>query len=318
MRYSFPTVVRLVALATALGLVLACASDGPTSPATDDRLPPGADTQVPFPLDRGDDGANTPGTYKGFPLRLTDSEAPTVTPVDGVIGVVCIGMSNGNQECGDFQDRVENELAVEVNPAVRVVNCAVGGHAIERWNDPAEDAELWDRCIAQLLPAARVRHDQVRVIWHKAANQFTTAGGGVPLPTYPVEGSDYEAFIRNLSTFASRIRSKFPAVQAVYTSSRSYGGFAGHPGRGEPLSYEEGHALNQWLASNPSVDGVWYGWGGYLWAPACSTGVTNGEGVCFDREDYVEDGVHPSASGRAKVSRILHARFSEHGWYRQP
>lgn len=128
------------------------------------------------------------------------------------------------------------ELAPDVNAAVRVVNCAVGGHAIQRWNDPAEDAGLWDRCIAQKLPAAGVRADQVRVLWHKAANQFTLGPGGTPLPTYPAAGSDYEAFTRNLATFAACVRTKLPAVQAVYTSSRSYGGFAGSPGRGEPRS----------------------------------------------------------------------------------
>ncbi|HUH12730.1 MAG TPA: hypothetical protein VMK65_06450, partial [Longimicrobiales bacterium] len=257
-----------------------------------DDLPPGGDTQLPFPIDRGDDGTATPGTYKGLPLRLTDSGEPTVSPVDGVIGVVCVGMSNGNQECGDFKTRVGTEFAPEVNASVRVVNCAVGGHAIERWNDPAEDGELWDRCIGERLPASGIRLDQVRVLWHKAANQFTTGPGGEPLPLYPAAGSDYEAFLENLGTFASRVRSEFPALQAVYTSSRSYGGFAGNPGRGEPLSYEEGHALNQWLAANPAVDGVWYGWGGYLWAPDCATGVTNAAGICYEREDYVDDGVH--------------------------
>jgi hypothetical protein len=198
---------------------------------------------------------------------------------------------------------------------VKLVNCAVGGHAIERWNDPAFDAVLWDHCITQRLPAAGVRPDQVRVIYHKAANQFTTAGGS-PLPAYPAPGSDFENFRSNLQVFASRVRSKFPSAQAVYTSSRSYGGFAGSGGRGEPLSHEEGHALNTWLASNRTVDGVWHGWGPYLWAPACASGVTNKGGVCFDRADYVEDGVHPSASGEAKISRLIHARFSAEAWYR--
>lgn len=299
-----------------LCLTWSCASGAATGPGPEESVPPGPDTAVPFPIDRGDDGANTPGTYKGLPLRLTDSEAPLVTPMDGIIGLVCVGMSNGFQECGDFESRVRNEFAAEVNAAVQVVNCAVGGHAIERWNDPAEDSDLWDRCISQRLPAAGVRVDQVRVLWHKAANQFTTAPGGAPLPTYPSAGSDYEAFSRNLSAFASRVRSKFPAVQAVYTSSRSYGGYAANPGRGEPLSYEEGHALNQWLAAHPVVDGVWFGWGPYLWAPACSTGTTNGSGTCYDRADYVADGVHPSPSGRARISLLLHARFRQHSWYR--
>jgi hypothetical protein len=287
-------------------------------PATTDdaTAPAGADVTAPFPIDRGDD-AGTPGTYKGLWLRLVDTGEPVVTPVDGVIGVVCIGMSNGNQECSDFMARVSGSFAAEVNPAVRVVNCAVGGNAIERWIDPAFDATLWDDCKARKLGQAGVRADQIRVLWHKAANQFTTAAGGGPKPLYPAAGSDYAAFLANLGVFAARVHEEFPSVQAVYASSRSYGGFAGSAGRGEPLSYEEGHALNAWLRQNREVDGVWYGWGPYLWAPDCATGVSNGGGVCYVRADYVADGVHPADSGRAKVSALLHARFREHAWYRR-
>jgi hypothetical protein len=80
---------------------------------------------------------------------------------------------------------------------------------------------------------------------------------------------------------------------------------------GEPLSYEEGHALNRWLGANASVDGVWYGWGGYLWAPACSSGVTNAD-ICYVREDHANDRVHPSATGQGKVSAILRAEEPAH------
>ena len=298
-------------------LLLALCLTGCSS-TTEPRQPgpvPGPDTSEPFPIDRGDDGPQTPGSYRGLPLRLTDTGTPSVTAVDGIIGLVCVGMSNGNQECSAFQQQVRTAWAAEVNPAVRVVNCAVGGHAIERWNDPAYDSVLWGDCVARKLPAAGVRPDQVRVLWHKAANQFTTGAGGVPLPTYPSPGSDYEAFRTNLTTFASRVQGKFPSVQAVYVSSRSYGGYAGSAARGEPLSYEEGHGLNRWLADHPRVDGVWYGWGAYLWAPDCATGVTNAGGVCYRRTDYVADGVHPSSSGEQKIATLLHVRFRQHGWY---
>jgi hypothetical protein len=297
-------------------LVVAGGCHGDATEPDTPVIPPGGNTVVPYPIDRGGAGGSAPGTYKGLPLRLVDNGAPTVTPVNGVIGLVCIGMSNGVRECTDFQARVKGEYASQVNPAVRVVNCAVGGHAIEKWIDPAYDVDLWDRCIGVQLPAAGVRLDQVRVIWHKAANEFTTASGGSALPTYPGAGSDYAGFLEHLDRFAARVHGKFPAVQAVYTSSRSYGGFANSIDRGEPLSYEEGHALNQWLGAHAAVDGVWYGWGGYLWAPACSSGVTNGAGICYVREDYVSDGVHPSPGGQEKVSAILHARFREHAWYR--
>jgi hypothetical protein len=308
--------MRLVVAVCAIAMVLGCADTDPVSPVAD-LPPPGFDTVEPFPIDRGDDGSLTPGSYKGLWLRLIDNGAPSVTPVDGLIGLVCIGMSNSNQECSDFIQRVAGEYSAEVNPAVRVVNCAVGGHAIERWNDPVEDADLWDACVANRLPAAGVRPDQVRVLYHKAANQFTLGAAGSPLPAFPSPESDYENFRRNLGTFASRVRTKFPSVQAVYSSSRSTGTFASSGSRGEPLSYEEGHALNVWLAANPVVDGVWYGWGPYLWAPDCATGTTNGGGVCYERADFVADGIHPAAGARAKISRLLHERLLTESWYRR-
>ena len=161
------------------------------------------------------------------------------------------------------------------------------------------------------------RADQVRVLYHKAANQFTTGAGGTALPTYPDPSSDYQAFLVNLTALAARARTKLPSVQAVYTSSRSYGGFSANPGRSEPLSYEEGHALNTWLAGHPAVDGAWYGWGPYLWALDCASGVTNASDVCYVRGDYVEDGVHPSDTGRAKVARLIHERLLREAWYRR-
>jgi lysophospholipase L1-like esterase len=295
-------------------LLLGCAGN-PGAPGV--ASPPGPDTSEPFPIDRGDDGFHTPGTYKGLWLRLADNGAPALAAVDGIIGLVCVGMSNAFQECGAFVDHVRGAWSGEVNVQVRVANCAVGGHAIERWNDAGFDDTLWDACIRRRLPQAGIRSDQVRVLYHKAANQFTTGPNNSSLPAYPAAGSDYERFLANLATFAQRVPEKFPAVQAVYTSSRSYGGYAPHPGRGEPLSHEEGHALNTWLRSNRHVSGVWYGWGPYIWAPDCGTGVHNGAGLCYVREDYVADGVHPSTSGQLKIARALHDRLREHAWYRR-
>ncbi len=297
-----------------LALAVAC-HDGPVGP--DHGARPGADVTIPFPLDRGDDGPSTAGTYKGLPLRLVDNGSPVVSAVDGVIGVVCIGMSNANHECDAFLEAVRGAWATDVSPQVRVVNCAVGGHAIERWNDPAEDATLWNACASRKLGQAGVRADQVRVIDHKAANQFTSGAGGTQLPLYPDPEADYFAFHQNLTTFADRVRDQFPSIQAVYTSSRSYGGFAKNAGRGEPLSYEEGHALNTWLAEHQAVNGVWYGWGPYLWAPDCDSGVTNDSGICYVRTDYVDDGVHPSDAGRAKIAALIHERFTRDAWYRR-
>jgi hypothetical protein len=308
--------LRAWATAVMVAAGSACGST-PADPATNNR-PPGPDTSAPFPIDRGDDGAHTPGSYRGLPLRLVQRAAPNVTAVDGRIGVVCVGMSNGVQECGRWITQVNGPWRDEVAATVRIVNCAVGAHAIERWNDAAYDNVLWDDCVQRRLPQAGLRVDQVRVVFHKAANQFGAPPGGGQLPPFPAASANYHVFLRNLDSFAQRVRSKFPAVQAVYTTSRSHGGFApaGSP-RGEPQAYEEGHALNTWLARAPSVDGVWHGWGAYIWAPACDSGVMNASGVCYHREDYVADGVHPSAAGEVKIARMIHERLLREAWYRR-
>jgi hypothetical protein len=275
--------------------------------------PPGADTDQPFPIDMGD-APNTPGSYKGLPLRLTDNGEPSVAAVNNVIGVVCIGMSNSTQECSDYIAKLGNNTLTGQSAQVKVVDCAVGGNAIERWNDTANDSTLWDACINNKIGQAGVSLNQVRVVYHKAADQFTTMNG-MPLPAYPASGSDYANFIVNLTTFAGRVTQKFPNLQAVYTTSRMYGGFATSQGRGEPLSYEEGHALNTWLANNTMVSGVWFGWGPYIWGPDCASGDMNASGVCYVLQDFQNDGVHPAQGALDKIAPMIHARFLQHAWY---
>ncbi len=56
-------------------------------------------------------------------------------------------------------------------------------------------------------------------------------------------------------------------------------------------------------------------WGPYIWAPDCATNLCNGSNVCYVQTDYQADGIHPTAAGRRKVSRMLHERFRQHSWY---
>ncbi len=278
---------------------------------------PGGDTSEPVAIDTGDLGTLTPGTYKGLPLRLQDNGEPVVSATNGKIGVVCIGMSNAAQECGYYISSYLPKVMDEINPEVEFVNCAVGGNAIERWIDPARDGILWQECIDKKLPQAGLTVDQIKVIYHKAANMFTGPDPGVDAayPPYPDANSDYFRFYNNLDEFAGRVKSFFPNVQAVYTTSRSFGGFADKSTRGEPVSYEEGHALNTWLQDNESVDGAWYGWGAYIWAPDCASGNLNLSNVCYVAGDFQSDGTHPGPGAKDKIGNMIHNHFLQHSWY---
>lgn len=253
------------------------------------------------PLDIGQ--ANT---YKGLPLVLTDNGAPTVTAVSSKIVIVSVGMSNGHLESLKFIAD-----AWPRNAQVYFVNCCNPTYTLEDWANPAQDANTWDR-VSSLVVAAGHATNQIRVIWHKAAVQDPPQGR---VPVYPTAGSYYESFLTEMAAFAARVATEIPSCQAVYTSTRTYGGWDTTGNHGEPESYEQGHALNTWLAANPSVDGVWYGWGPYLWANDVADGVNNGAGYSWAQSDFEADGVHPVTAGTAKVSAMLHARFSEDPWY---
>jgi len=238
-------------------------------------------------------------------LKPVDNGEPIVAATNGRIGVVCIGMSNAKQECGHYMDTLYESLSDQINPEVVVVNCAVGGRAIERWNDPEYDEALWDTCLNEMIPEAGLDPEQIKVVWHKAAKQFVTEGDR--------KGTLID-FQTELSSFAEKLLEKLPSVQAVYTTSRSYGGFTDRYDRGEPLSRAQGQALNNWLKKNPKVGGVWFGWGPYIWGPECSG---NDEGLCYEREDYADDGIHPALGAREKISKLLHERFLMHDWYKR-
>lgn len=282
--------------------------------SVDSNLPL-TDTLEPYPIQANSNNSDAPITYKGLDLALTDTGSPNINGENEVIGMVCIGMSNAAQECDRYIQAITTVFSDEVNSNIRLINCALGGHAIEKWNDPEFDAELWNRCTT-LISEAELLLSDIRVVLHKAANQFTIGPNRQALPYYPNPESDFFAFKDNLSIFSERVTNFFPDLQAVFTTTRSYGGYTNRPERGEPLSYEEGHALNQWLLDNPSVNDVWFGWGPYIWAPDCSVGVKNGLGFCYDRSDYSQDAVHPSSTGEVKIAKMWHFKLSEYQWYK--
>lgn len=59
------------------------------------------------------------------------------------------------------------------------------------------------------------------------------------------------------------------------------------------------------------------GWGPYLWAPDCATGLANGTGYCYVVGDYQADQVHPAAGALEKITSMLHERFLREPWYRR-
>jgi hypothetical protein len=268
-----------------------------------------------------------PADHEAAGLRL----AKKIVPLDpdgkpsanGKVVVLGVGFSNTLQCFKGFQDGAAADA--DVNPKVVLVNGAFGGI-------PAEVAQNEDgqRTIGQggqrrvikywlevdnRLKQAGVTPKQVQVVWIKETNPAPHQGG------FPRYTQDLQEQITKIVQLLPR---RFPNVQLVYLSSRSWGGWAKvpagskarQPGNSEPYSYETGFAV-KWLierqlkgdaelnfepARGP-VKAPWLSWGPYWWANGANK---RKDGFHFEKTDYREnDQMHHSEAGMKKMGHEL-------------
>jgi hypothetical protein len=233
----------------------------------------------------------------------------------GAIVFLSIGMSNATQEFSTF---VPLALADPLRaPAVRPVDGAQGGVAIEDMDDPA--APYWTTTVPARLAAAGVTPEQVQVVWLKNANRMPTD----PFPQHALALREQYELVLNI------LRDTFPNLRLCYLASRIYGGYATTALNPEPFAYEHGFALQRLiadqLAGDPGlsfdpasgpVEAPWLSWGTYNWADGL---VPSADGLTWECADFQADGTHPGPSGRQKVAQrllaFLHADPTA-VWYR--
>ena len=157
----------------------------------------------------------------------------------------------------------------------------------------------------QRLAGAGTTPLQVQAVWIKQATRE-------PSRPFPAEAKKLQAYLaETLQVLAGRYRN----LKIAYLSSRIYAGYAMSPLNPEPHAYETGFAV-KWLieeqiAGNPELNydaavgkvrAPWLAWGPYLWADGLKLGRS---GLTYSREEFAEDGTHPSAAGRRKVGELL-------------
>jgi hypothetical protein len=220
---------------------------------------------------------------------------------DGKIALVSISMSNATQEFSFFKRIADADS--DKSTRVTIVDCAQGGQAMAQWVDP--QGRAWteaDRRIA----AAGLSSKQVQVAWIKLAN--VTPTGDLQEHGKKLQ-QDTLAVLHNA-------KSRFENLRIAFLSSRIYGGYATGALNPEPYAYEGAFAA-RWLIQDQikGVEELNYDaergmvraplllWGPYLWADG--TTPRRRDGLVWEREDMVGDGVHPSESGRRKVANQL-------------
>lgn len=282
-----------------------------------------------------------PGTFQGYEgglyaggsnqppaahLQAGLTQIQQIEPLDangqpsssGLIGMISIGMSNATQEFSRFQTIAEQDP--ERNQALRLVDCAQGGQHAAAIADPA--ASYWTSWVPGRLSFYGVDRNQVQVVWLKTSLRAPS----LPFVNHANLLKGY------LQTIAQILRAEFPALQAVFLSSRTFAGYANVPLNPEPFAYEDGFAV-KWLIDeqiqgkpalnhDPSrgvVRAPFLAWGPYLWADGL---LPRSDGLEYEPTDFESDGTHPSAIGEDKVAHLLLDFFKGNAltrpWFVQP
>ncbi len=239
-------------------------------------------------------GANRPpDPYR----RLGIAHAQRITPLGaggrpdpaGAIVLLSVGMSNTTMEFSAFKRLAD--LDPSKSPRVTIVDGAQGGQDAIRVAAP--DAPFWSG-VDERLRRAGVSGQQVQAVWLKEA----IAGEHEAFPT------DARRLQQALVAIVGILERRYPHVQIVYVSNRTYAGYATTRLNPEPYAYESGFAV-KWLIADQiktNAAGPWVAWGPYLWTDG-ERG--RGDGLAWTCLDVGPDGTHPSMSGVRKIAGLL-------------
>src|SRR5438128_11826733 len=206
--------------------------------------------------------------------------------------MLCIGMSNASSEFSQFIRLVDADA--RRNPSLLMIDAALDEAAATLIALPTSDYWKHVDCQLQRYEASPA---QVQVIWLKTVLAHERRG-------FPENARFLQ---QKLSSIVGILSRKFPQLKLVYVSSRAYGGYSQSDLSPEPIAYESGFAV-KWLIeeriNNPGLDRSipWVSWGPYLWADGQTP---RSDGLIWERSDFEQDGVHPSAQGVLKVATIL-------------
>jgi hypothetical protein len=226
---------------------------------------------------------------------------------DGKVVLFAIGMSNTTQEFSAFKRLADADPQKSTH--VVIVDGAQGGKAAEQWTDPKSEvgSQVWGTADAR-LQAAGVTPGQVQIVWIKQALIAQGRFG-----EFPAHAKKLQA---DLTTILQISQRHFPNLRLAYLSSRIYAGYATTALNPEPYAYEGAFSV-RWVIDSQiqgdprlnydpqrgEVTAPVVLWGPYLWGDGVNPRQT--DGLVWKREDFREDGTHPSDSGRQKVADLL-------------
>jgi hypothetical protein len=192
-----------------------------------------------------------------------------------------------------------------------IVNGAADGQDAPAWSTPKSPA--YERIKNVRLAPLGLSENQVEIVWLNVADPH-------PNLSLPADSADAQVFLANLGAIVRALRVRYPYLQLVFLTSRSYGGYGNTGWNPEPYAYEEGFSVKWAIESqinemrgkpvNPLAGSLSNAkrqapvmlWGPYIWADGMTP---RSDGLVWQRSDFEDDGQHPSQAGETKVGQML-------------
>lgn len=208
--------------------------------------------------------------------------------VSGKVVFVSISMSNATQEFSFFKRIADTDP--RKSDKLTIVDCAQGGQTMAAWAPP--EGRPWPVAMERLQNAG-VTPQQVQVAWVKLANMGPSGSMSDHLTKLE---ADTAAVLKNA-------RKKFPNLRIAYLGSRIWAGNARGGLNPEPYAYESAFGVRHLIQKQSIDEAPLLLWGPYLWAEGEKGRKL--DDLKYLKDDFNDDGVHPSRSGQEKVARQL-------------
>ncbi|RMF52868.1 MAG: hypothetical protein D6746_16290 [Bacteroidetes bacterium] len=281
------------------------------------------------------------GLRRAVRVRPLDAEG-NPDPANGAMVFLSMGISHTTQEfcapsssfagdCNPWTFMGQAATDPEVNHTTLVIaNGASGGTGPEEYDDLTDPD--YDRIRDEWLTPLGVTEAQVQVVWGKFGNKKST-----DRPLLPDPNADAYLLQAELAAISRTMKQRYPNLQMVFWTSRSYAGYARATSHTpEPYAYEGGFGvkwvvesqINQMdtgLIDDTSGDldyttvAPWIAWGPYFWADGV---IPRSDGITWPREMFEGGGSHPSRKGEEQAADMLMDFFktSPHArpWFFEP
>lgn len=234
--------------------------------------------------------------------RLADG---TVNLTTGKIGLITLGVSNGEQVSQALRQQLIADLAT--SRKVRLVEACQFGQTLDLVDDP--NAPYWTQNVPQALAANGISAAQVQVAWIMQALRYPA-----DWPAFPdhveVETGFWIALLHNA-------KAMFPNLRLAFCAGLQFQGYAQQPTiLNEPFAFEQHFAVRELLArqiaGDPDFDLSVCPWldMSELW---CNGVIARSDGLTWTCPDANPDGVHCSQAGANKLATWIRT-----GWKLDP